>query len=153
MKQKKLTEAEQIARLRDLGKEFDLLPLPVPPMTPWAPGDEPHWESLDLNEYATRVRSLRKCRSFRADLRHKLHVIVRACGGYGQRGMWNAAYWLRTTRQALHAWLKWDRTPRFRDTWERIDARYADALELLAARECFKAPKWQKRFRGGVEGD
>ncbi len=36
--------------------------------------------------FPSALRKLRKCRSFRADLRHKLEIIVRAHGGYGQGG-------------------------------------------------------------------
>ncbi len=44
---------------------------------------------------------MKKCRSFRADLRHKLEIILRARGDWGQRGVSRASSRLGVTRHTL----------------------------------------------------
>lgn len=95
-----------------------------------------HGESIDLNEYPTALRGLRKCRSFRADLQHKLSVIVRAQGGWGKRGIWRASDRLSISRHTLRRWFKWETAPRTRLALERIDNAYEESLEILAKQLC-----------------
>lgn len=124
--------------LAELGGARDALPIPAPELAPWAEGDAPHAEEIDLNEYPVELLKLKKCRSFRADLRHKLTLIIRAHGGYGRRGVLRAAYALRVSRQTLNQWLRWEASPRSRNTFARIDNLYAEALEKLVAEKTKK---------------
>ena len=124
--------------LEELGAEHDLFPPTQGEAIPWAPGDAPHGENLDLNEYPRELLRLKQCRSFRADLRHKLTVIIRAHGGVGNRGVNNAAYALFTTRQTIGRWLRWDCAPAERVTWEKIDRLYAESIEKLVAEKTRK---------------
>ena len=99
---------------------------------PWAPDDMPHAESVDLEEYPVILLGLSRCRSFRADLRHKLEIIVRAHGGHGNGGQVRAARTLQVDRHTLWAWYSWHRVPAARWLFERIDNAYALSLEKLA---------------------
>ena len=113
--------------------------LPPQTVTPWAEGDEPHGQSLDLDEYPVALAKLTRCRSFRADLRHKLEVIVRAAGGWGSRGVNRAADRLHVSRFTLRRWYLWRNVPRSRAALETIDNAYAEALESLAAKAVRKS--------------
>jgi hypothetical protein len=112
--------------------------LPPAAMTPWAEGDMPFSESVDLNEYPKQLLKLRQCRSFRADLRHKLEIIVRAHGGWGLGGVRRAARALQVNRFTLRRWYQWVTVPRSRLLFERIDEAYDSALETLAKRVATK---------------
>lgn len=136
-----------ILELGELGARHDKLPVPPPPKTPWAPGDMPHGEDLDLNEYPVELLRLRKCRSFKADLLHKLTIIIRAHGGYGRNGLCRAARVLQVSRVSLWSWLKWRTAPAGRVTMERIDNRYADALEKLVAEKVKRSNKRRKHVK------
>jgi hypothetical protein len=127
-----------VINLGDLG---DRRPIPTPPMTPWAEGDEPLWESLDLNELPNEVLKMKVCRSFRADLRHKLTLIIRANGGYGSGGVDGACRRLGIKRVAIHRWLNWIAAPEGRNTFERIDSAYEEAVQILVARKMAKTKK------------
>jgi hypothetical protein len=106
--------------------------LPPQTLTPWAAGDEPHGQSLDLDEYPSALARLTRCRSFRADLRHKLEVIVRAAGGWRKLGVKTAAKRLGVSRFTLRRWYLWRNVPRSRSALETIDNAYAESLETLA---------------------
>lgn len=114
-----------------LGADRDCRPVPVGRVVPWAEGDLPHGEDLDLNEYPVELLKMKKCRSFRADLRHKLTIIIRAHGGYGHGGLEGAAKSLRVTRQCVWLWVRWATSPRQRLMFERIDRLYSEGLETL----------------------
>jgi hypothetical protein len=122
-----------VVDLLELGADLDTRPLPDPDLKPWAPGDMPHAESVDLNEYPVELLKMKQCRSFRADLRHKLTVIIRAHGGYGHRGVEGAAKRIGVSRITLWNWLRWMTSPRTRLHFEIIDNAYAEALETLVA--------------------
>lgn len=130
--------------LRELGEERDQQREPKSFTAEWAPGDEPFGESLNLNEYPVALLKMKKCRSFRADLYHKLTIIMRASGGYGSSGLLNTAKRLRVNRTTMHAWLTWRRVPRDLLTFERIDAAYSEALERLVAGGCQKRKRKRK---------
>jgi hypothetical protein len=115
----------------EIGAEHDARPVPTGRIVPWSEGDLPHGENIDLNEYPVELLKFKKCRSFRADLRHKLEIIIRAYGGYGHRGVHRAARRLQCTRQSVMNWLRWDTSPRTRFLLERIDNAYAEAIEEL----------------------
>lgn len=122
--------------LANLGKERDHREIPVGQVIPWAEGDMPPGESLDLNEYPSVLEGLKKCRSFRADLHHKLTIILRAHGGYGGRSgaITRVSEFLKVNnRRRVRRWLMWDSVPTRTRIFERIDNAYSDALELLAA--------------------
>lgn len=112
--------------------------LPNRPLTPWADGDEPHGHTLDLNEYPVELLKLKKCRSFRADLRHKLTLIIRARGGYGWGGLESTAKALGVSRWSILRWLRWDTCPRAVQLFSKIDNLYADSLEKLVAEKIKK---------------
>ncbi len=117
--------------------------LPSAPVTAWAEGDMPRGESLDLEEYPATLLKLRKCRSFRADLRHKLEIIIRAHGGWGEGGQRRAGEALRVHRHTIRAWYLWIQVPAGRLVFERIDNVYGAALETLA----LEASKKLRRVR------
>lgn len=120
----------------NLGRDLDdrrSIPLPTP--TPWAEGDAPHWESIDLNELPNEVLRMKVCRSFRADLRHKLTLIIRANGGYGNGGVYGACRRLGIQRMTMHRWLTWKTCPHERSRYEKIDSAYEEAVQLLTARK------------------
>ncbi len=101
----------------------------------------PHGQSVDLNEYPSLLKDMKKCRSFRADLRHKLEIIMRAHGGWGQRGVWRASSRLGVTRHTLRKWIKWQTSPRTRLMLETIDNAYEEAIEKLAQEALKTGPK------------
>lgn len=138
-------EAGVIRELADLGRSRDRWRKPEPHVTAWAPGDLPHGESLDLNEYAVTLLRLKKCRSFRADLAHKLAVIIRAAGGYGSAGLTRAACLLRVSPRTLWTWMKWQNAPGQRMIWERVDRLYEEALELLVAAKVKRRAQRKKK--------
>lgn len=105
----------------------------------WAPGDMPHGESTDLNEFPNEVLKLKICRSFRADLLHKLNLIVRSFGGTGNGGVQRTAQRLRVGRHSLQRWRRWEGSPRTRLVFERIDNAYLEAIEKLATLACKKS--------------
>lgn len=100
-----------------------------------------HGESLDLNEYPSVLRGIKKCRSFRADLTHKLEIILRAYGGRTNEGLWRTCLRLGTSRHSLRRWLKWERMPQGRLMYSRIDNVYEDSLEILAKQACGKSTR------------
>jgi hypothetical protein len=120
-----------------LGQARDLCPIPLPSI-PWAEGDAPAHENLDLNEYAVLVLKLRRCRTFRADLLHKLQLIMRAAGGYGRGGQIRAARRLKVNRHTLRRWLSWKAAPKTRQGFERIDDAYDLAIRELVKEKCRK---------------
>lgn len=118
----------------NLGAERDMWPLPVQHQIPWAEGDAPHGESIDLNEYPVELLRLKKCRSFRADLLHKLTIILRAHGGYGMgHGVARASKILEVSPFTFLRWLKWEFAPRSRVSWERVDNLYEESIARLVA--------------------
>lgn len=119
----------------ELGSLEDRRRFKEPQMTPWAPGDEPLWESINLDELANEVLKMKVCRSFRADLRHKLILIIRANGGYGKLGLDNTAKLLRVHRVTLYRWLNWLQCPRWRNVFERLDSAYEEAVQILTAKK------------------
>lgn len=123
---------------------------PPLPASPWAPGETPHGQSVDLTEYPSALRRLRKCRSFRADLRHKLEIIVQAHGGWGTAGVNLAAARLCVSRWTLRRWAAWQLAPGSRLAFERIDNAYDEALEALAARVCSRKGRVSPRGEKGV---
>lgn len=92
----------------------------------------PHGQSVDLNEYPSLLKGMMKCRSFKADLRHKLEIILRAHGGWGQRGVWRASSRLGVTRHTFRKWIRWKSSPRTRLMLELIDDVYEESIEKLA---------------------
>jgi hypothetical protein len=112
--------------------EERLLPLPS---SPWG-DDPPYGESIDLDEFPSVLKGLRKCRSFRADLRHKLEIIVRAHGGYGLGGMRLAARCLGVHRRTFRHWFYYRACPGSCAALESIDNAYEEALRKLAAMKC-----------------
>jgi hypothetical protein len=135
---KELCVIDSEKELRELGEERDRRREPKSFTAQWAPGDEPFGESLDLNEYPAALLKMKKCRSFRADLLHKLQIIMRASGGYGASGLANAAKRLRVSRVSVWRWLTWRQVPSSLLAFERIDAAYSEALERLVAGGCQK---------------
>lgn len=131
----------------EIGAERDAKVLPTGRMVPWAEGDLPHGEDIDLNEYPIELLKFKKCRSFRADLRHKLTVIIRAHGGYGHGGIVRTAERLNCTRQSVMKWIRWDSSPRLRLNFERIDNAYADAIETLV-KERVQRKRKRRKSRG-----
>lgn len=101
-------------------------------ITPWADGDIPFNESLDVEAYQTTADGIRKCHSFRADLLHKLRLIIEAHGGYGTSGLSRAAQRLRIDRSTLRRWAQYIATPRTKCAFERIDSAYEEAIDKLA---------------------
>src|ERR1051325_2047063 len=93
-----------------LGQARDLCPIPLPSI-PWAEGDAPAHENLDLNEYAVLVLKPRPCRTFRADLLPKLQLIMRAPGRYGRGGQIRAPSRRKVHRHTLRRWLSWKAAP------------------------------------------
>jgi hypothetical protein len=130
-----------------LGDLHDKRPLPEPELAPWAPGDLPHGESIDLNEYPVELLKMKVCRSFRADLRHKLTLIIRARGGYGNKGVTGAAERLGVRRQTVYQWLKWLTAPKTRLHLERIDNAYQEAVEQLVAEKLKRRRKHKRDKR------
>lgn len=94
----------------------------------------PQGLSVETDEPPASGLKLPRVRSFRADLRHKLEIIVRAHGGYGRGGVIRAARALRVSRRTLARWLQWGSAPRTRSKWARVDDLYADSLSALGAR-------------------
>lgn len=101
----------------------------------WQPGDLPHAENIDLVEYPNEVLKMTVCRSFRADLLHKLEIIVRANGGAGEQGVWRAASELGISRSTLGRWRTLRTYPGSRVMFETIDRVYSDSIQLLAQRK------------------
>lgn len=93
----------------------------------------PHSLTTDLNEYPKQLLRLKQCRSFRADLLHKLQLIIRSFGGWGNRGIWRTASRLGVSRFTIRRWLRWESFPGSIGLVERIDDTYTEAIERLAA--------------------
>lgn len=136
-----------VVDVTELGALEDRRPVPLPPPTPWAPGDEPLWESVDLNELPNEVLKFKVCRSFRADLRHKLVLIIRAQGGYQKAGSEGAAKRLQVHRSTLFRWLRWHTCPQWRHMHERIDSAYEEAVQILVAKKMAGTKKKTRRKR------
>ena len=105
---------------------------------------------IDLNKYPKVLAELRQCRSFALDLRHKLELIMKACGGRGHGGLRKAG--LRITNEPDRAghWFLGRTVPGDRLTWERIDNVYEDAIEKLAEKQ---RPKRQIRMTNASQID
>ncbi len=116
----------------DLGAERGCRPLPKHVLPEWAAGDEPYGDSLELQEYPAQLLHFKICRSFRADLRHKLTIIMRAYGGYGDGGMKGASRALGTSIWSFQRWLRWQQFPEKRQL-EKIDTIYAESVAVLVA--------------------
>jgi len=106
----------------------------LPPQTiaPWAEGDTPHCDTLDVKEVKSQLEGFLVCRSFRADMRHKLEIIIRAHGGYLHGGLRRAAKRLHCSRWTLRRWYLWKTIPNARGQWETIDNAYIEGIEELA---------------------
>lgn len=124
--------------VEDLGRERDRLKIPPPRESVWAEGDQPYGETVDLDEFPVEVLKFTKCRSFHADMRHKLTIILRAAGGYGAEGVRNAAKALRVSRWTFRRWFQWESTPQALRTFERIDNVYEEAIHTLVAEKLKK---------------
>ena len=124
-----------------------------PPLheTQWADGDTPHAESVDLNEYPSVLKGIKKCRSFRVDMRHKLEIIVRSLGPWGSGSLGRAARILRVTPAMFSAWVREEKWPGTKNVFDRIDNAYSDALEVLAKHVATNAVKRVKRKQNKVD--
>lgn len=127
--------APVVVDILELGELGDRRVIPKPHSTPWADGDAPLWESVDLTELPNEVLKMKVCRSFRADLRHKVIMIIRAHGGYGRGGVKRACRSLRVRRMTLYRWMEWKHVPKARNVYERIDTAYEEAIQTLVAQE------------------
>lgn len=138
-KRKEPPEEDLISLLGDL--ELGNVDWHVPkPQAQWAEGDAPWCESMDLQEYPSVLKGITKCRSFAADLNHKLQILVKACGGWGNGGVRRACQALRIDRSQFANW-RYGKTSPCRLTLQRIDNRYSEALEILAAQLVAKRRK------------
>ena len=124
---------DDCSELVKLGESADLIPPKPPEPIPWAEGDMPHAETLDLDEYSITLLKMTKCRSFRADFRHKLLIIIRAHKGYGRGGCIRAAKRLHVSRVGFWQWFNFHSIPKTRLAFDIIDNAYQEALEMLVA--------------------
>jgi hypothetical protein len=92
----------------------------------WGAGNIPPGLSLEFEEIMLPELGIRKCRSFRADLVHKLNIICRV------RGTWaKTAKALGTRDCVVRAWRAWKACPGSMITLQRIDSEYEMAIEKL----------------------
>lgn len=98
--------------------------------SPWAPGDEPY--GLSLNPYEATVEELGiiKVRSFRSDLLHKLHVIMRAHGGWNWQTTKFVSYKLKISVKAIDRWSTFKAHPTA-SKLEAIDRLYEESIGTL----------------------
>jgi hypothetical protein len=106
---------------------------------------QPYSETVDLNEYPKQLIKLRICRSFRADLLHKLQVIIRAHGGHRLGGVKRAARALSVSRRTICRWLAYENVPSSVTQFKRIDDAYLSATERLARRAASRRKYKDKR--------
>lgn len=93
----------------------------------WGEGNIPPGLSLEFEEKMIEELGMRKCRSFRADLVHKLNIICRV------RGTWEkTAKALGTRGCVVRAWRSWKACPGSMNTFQKIDSEYEMAIEKLA---------------------
>lgn len=92
----------------------------------WGDDNIPHNESYAFDEPMIEELGIRRCRSFRAEICHKLNIIARAAGTWDQ-----AARWLNATPFQVREWRAFRRVPGSRNTFAKIDSVYESALEML----------------------
>lgn len=93
----------------------------------WGEDNIPPGLSLEFEEKLIAELGIRKCRSFRADLVHKLNIICRV------RGTWEkTAKAIGTRGCVVRAWRAWKACPGSMITFQRIDSEYEMAIEKLA---------------------
>lgn len=92
----------------------------------WGEDNIPYNISLTIEELPIAELAIKRCRSFRSDLHHKLNILV-ACYGSQKK----AAKAIKIPRQTFVNWANWKTAPGSRYILEKIDAEYELALERL----------------------
>ena len=109
------------------------------PLKRWAePADVPYAETVDFDEVSIDELKLKRARSFRADLYHKLNILIRAFGG-----ICAASRECHCHRTQFSRWLNGHDFPRW-NYLHVIDNRYALALEILIEKKRFYKKKHQR---------
>lgn len=93
----------------------------------WGKDNVPYSHGLSVDEPFIEELGMKRCRSFRADLIHKLRVIQKAGGGTFR----GAAYLLKVPAATFSSWINLEKAPRDRATFERIDTAYEGAIVKL----------------------
>ena len=106
----------------------------------WGHDNIPPGLSLEFEEKPIAELGIRKCRSFRADLVHKLNIICRAHDNSWEK----TAEALGKRSCVLRAWRAFKSTPKSAGMFQRIDNLYEVSLERLqmnARRGRFGSPQ------------
>jgi hypothetical protein len=93
----------------------------------WGKDNIPYNESVDPEEPLVEELGIKRCRSFRADLLHKLRTIRRAHGGLDKE----AAYAMKIPADRFSHWINLRQVPGTWAAFERIDSCYEYAIERL----------------------
>lgn len=93
--------------------------------TKYEPQDVSYSEGVDFAEIPAASLNNNRCRSFRADILHKLKVIERA---YGRK---DAAFKLGVKTRALSEWMAFRSVPESRPQFDKIDSLYEISIEKL----------------------
>jgi len=99
------------------------------PNKKWQPEDVPYCESVDFEEVHVEELDIKRARSFRADLLHKLNICIRAF-----RTITATAKELRVHRCQVSRWLHCHTRPAPL-ALEVLDNRYQLAIEMLCAKK------------------
>jgi hypothetical protein len=129
-----------------LGSENDLRPIPL--LRAWADSAS---NALDVREYAIQSLRLKLLRPFHIDLSHRLHIIIRAQGGYHRGGLKRAAALLGVSRISIQRWLKGTAFPSGTKILDKLDAAYADSFEILVRAAC--TSKRRRKRTNSLESD
>lgn len=102
----------------------------------WGEGNIPYSHSVEVEEPLVEELGMKRCRSFRADLHHKLRIIVRAVGTAKK-----AAPLLGVGEDRLSCWFHLKAWPGDESTFQRIDSIYEFAVEKLRVERARKHKK------------
>lgn len=92
----------------------------------WGEGNIPYSHSVEAEEPVIEELGIKRCRSFRADLHHKLKIIIRAAGTQK-----TAAMLVGVKEDSMTDWLTLKGWPARESTFQKIDSTYEYAVEKL----------------------
>lgn len=104
----------------------------------WGADNIPYSHSVDPEEPLIEELGMKRCRSFRADLHHKLRVIIRAYGTAKK-----AATWIGVGEDRVSRWLHLRAWPGDERIMQKIDSCYEYSVEKLRVQN-IKKKKTQK---------